>query len=123
MIRTEHNSLQYLRQHKTLSTEQQKRIEKITAFDMEIIHKKGKENVVVDALSRKYEDITSYSISVAISEWLNEIRSEYAKDLETSIIINNSNRHPKFEWKNNILWYKGRIYLNSKSKFKFKAIK
>ena len=90
---------------------------------MEIIHKKGKENVVTDALSRKYEDITSYSISVAIPEWLNEIRSEYAKDPETSTIINNSNRDPKFEWKNDILWYKGRIYLNSNSKFKVKEIK
>ena len=90
---------------------------------MEIIHKKGKENVVVDALSRKDEDITSYSISIAIPEWLNEIRSEYAKDLETSTIINNSNHDSKFEWKNDILWYKGRIYLNSNSKFKVKAIK
>ena len=123
MIRTDHNSLQYLLQQKTLSTEQQKWIEKIAAFDMEIIHKKGKENVVTDALSRKDEDITSYSISVAIPEWLNEIRSEYAKDPETSTIINNSNHDPKFEWKNDILWYKGRIYLNSNSKFKVKVMK
>ena len=40
---------------------------------MEIIHKKGKENVVANALSIKYEDITSYSISVAIPDWLDEI--------------------------------------------------
>ena len=66
---------------------------------MEIIHKKGKENVVADALSRKDENITSYSISVAILEWLDEIRSEYAKDPETSTIINNSNHDPKFESK------------------------
>ena len=37
--------------------------------------------------------------------------------------INNSNHDPKFEWKNDILWYKGRIYLNSKSKFKAKVMK
>ena len=73
MISTDHNSLQYLLQHKTLSTKQQKWIEKIVAFDMEIIHKKGKENVVTDVLSRKYEDITSYSISVAIPDCLDEI--------------------------------------------------
>ena len=123
MIHTDHNSLQYLLQHKTLSIEQHKLIEIIVTFDMEIIHKKGKENVVTDVLSRKYEDITSYSISIAIPEWLNEIQSEYAKDPETSTIINNSNRDPKFEWKNDIVWYKGRIYLNSNSKFKVKAIK
>ena len=84
---------------------------------------KGKENVVADALSRKDEDITSYSISVAILEWMNEIRSEYAKDPETSTIINNSNHGPKFEWKSDILWYKGRIYLNSNTKFKDKVMK
>ena len=66
MIHKDHNSIQYLLQQKMLSTEQQKWTEKIVAFDMEIIHKKGKENVVVDALSRKDEDVTSYSISVAI---------------------------------------------------------
>ena len=66
MIHTYRNSLQYLLQQKTLSTEQQKWIEKIVAFDMEIIHKKGKENVHVDALSIKYEYITSYSIYVTI---------------------------------------------------------
>ena len=123
MIRTNHNSIQYLLQQKTLSTEQQKWIEKIVAFYMEIIHKKGKENVVADTLSKKDEDITSYSIVDAIREWLDEIRSEYAKDPETSTIINNSNRDPKFEGKNNILWYKGRIYLNSNSKFNVKVMK
>ena len=53
MIHIDHNSLQYPLQQKTLSTEQQKWIEKIVAFDMEIIHKKGKENVVADAFSLK----------------------------------------------------------------------
>ena len=111
MIRIDHSSVQYLLQQKTLSTEQSKWIEKIVAFDMETIHKKWKENVIADALSRKDEDITSYSISVAIPYWLDEIRSEYTKDPETRTIINNSNRDPKFDWKNDILWYKGRIYL------------
>ena len=51
LIRTYHNSLQYLLQQKALSTKQQKWIEKIATFDMEILHKRGKDNVVVDALS------------------------------------------------------------------------
>jgi hypothetical protein len=51
LIHTDHNSLQYLLQQKTLTTKQQKWIEKIAMFDMEIIHKKGKDNIVVDALS------------------------------------------------------------------------
>ena len=50
-IRTDHNSLQYLPRQKTLFTEQQKWMEKLSTFDMEIIHKKGKDNVAADALS------------------------------------------------------------------------
>ena len=76
MIHTDHNSLQYLLQQKTLSTEQQKWIEKIVAFDMEIIHKKGKDNVVANALSRKDEEITTYSVTIVILEWIDEIRSK-----------------------------------------------
>ena len=53
MIRTYHNSLQHLLQQNTLTTEQQKWIKKISTFDMDILHKMGKENVVADALSRK----------------------------------------------------------------------
>jgi hypothetical protein len=73
LIRTDHNSLQYLLQQKTLTTEQQKWIEKIATFDMKILHKRGKDNIVVDALSRKDEEAQVFTISIAIPEWLDEI--------------------------------------------------
>ena len=38
------------------SLEQHKWVTKLFGYDYEIIYKNGKENVVVDALSRKYED-------------------------------------------------------------------
>jgi hypothetical protein len=38
------------------SLEKQKWVTKLFGYDYEIIYKKGKDNVVVDALSRKYED-------------------------------------------------------------------
>lgn len=79
-IRIDHNSLQHILEQKTLSEEQQKWIEKIAAFDLEILHKKGKDNVVADALSRKDEEPTLLAILVVVPEWLNEIQSEYAKD-------------------------------------------
>jgi hypothetical protein len=121
-VRTDHNSLQYLLQQKTLTTEQQKWIEKIATFDMEILHKRGKDNIVVDSLSRKDEEAQVFAVSIAIPEWLNEIRSEYDKNTETCSIINDLTQYPKFEWKNDILWYKGRIYLNNNSKFKIKVL-
>ena len=83
---------------------------------MEILHKRGKDNVVVDALSQKDEEVKAYAISIAIRDWLNEIRCEYAKDPNTSALINDPNQGPKFEWRNEILWYKGKIYLSPTSK-------
>jgi len=79
-IRTDHNSLQYLLRQKTLSTEQQKWMEKLSTFDMEIIHKKGKDNIVIDALSRKDEEVNAYATTIVIPNWLDEIRVDYAKD-------------------------------------------
>ena len=40
---------------------QQKWVTKLFGYDYEIIYKKGKENMVVDALSRKYEEERSCS--------------------------------------------------------------
>jgi hypothetical protein len=78
-------------------------MEKLSTFDMEIIHKKGKDNVVVDALSQKYEEVRAYATTIVIPDWLDEIRVQYAKDPESNSIINNLDQNPKFEWKNDIL--------------------
>ena len=83
---------------------------------MEILHKRGKDNLVVDALSRK-DEVQTYAISIVIPEWLDEIRREYAKDPNTCALIEDPNRGSKFEWRNDILWYKRRIYLNPTSRF------
>ena len=49
---------------------------------------------------------SAYAISVAVPDWLDEIRGEYAKDPDTSALINDPNRGPKFEWRNDILGIK-----------------
>ena len=40
---------------------------------MEKLHKRGKDNVVSDDLSRKYEEVQVYAISMVILEFLDEI--------------------------------------------------
>jgi hypothetical protein len=53
------------------SQRKQKWVTKIFGYDYEIIYKKGKENVVADALSRKYEDEGSlFSLSFIVPYWL-----------------------------------------------------
>jgi hypothetical protein len=70
---------------------------------MEILHKRGKDNIVADALSRKEEEAHVFAVSIVIPKWLNEIRTEYAKNPETCSIIDDLSQYPKFEWKNDIL--------------------
>jgi hypothetical protein len=55
-IKTDHQSLKYFLEQLISSPEQQKWVTKLFGYDYEIIYKKGKENVVADALSQKYED-------------------------------------------------------------------
>jgi hypothetical protein len=55
-IKTDHQSLKYFLEQHLSSPEKQKWVTKLFGYDCEIIYKKGKDNVVADALSRKYED-------------------------------------------------------------------
>jgi hypothetical protein len=50
-IKTDHQSLKYFLEQRISSLEQQKWVTKLFGYDYEIIYKKGKDNVVVDALS------------------------------------------------------------------------
>jgi hypothetical protein len=50
-IKTDHQSLKYFLEQCISSPEQQKWVTKLFVYDYEIIYKKGKDNVVVDALS------------------------------------------------------------------------
>jgi hypothetical protein len=55
-IKINHQNLKYFLEQCISSPEKQKWVTKLFGYDYGIIYKKGKYNVVVDALSRKYED-------------------------------------------------------------------
>jgi hypothetical protein len=77
-IKTNHCSLKYFLEQRISSLEQQKWVTKMLGYDYEIIYKKGKENVVVDSLSWKYEEEGSlFSLSFIVVDWLNDVHKEW----------------------------------------------
>ena len=58
-------------------------------YNFEIIYKKGKQNVVADAVSRKDEDVESLlcAISIIQPDWINEAREEWKNDEQMWALI------------------------------------
>jgi hypothetical protein len=87
-IKTDHQSLKYFLEQCISSSEKQKWVTKLFGYDYEIIYKKGKENVVADALSHKYEDEGSIcSLSFIVPDWLQDVRQEWLQDPKSSQLI------------------------------------
>ena len=67
-----------------LQKTKQKWVTEMLGYDFEIIYKKGKKNVVVNALSKKYEDVDAllYAISIIQLDWIAKERHEWKNDKE-----------------------------------------
>jgi hypothetical protein len=97
-------------------------------YDFEIVYKKGKENVVADALSRKDEDVETFlcAISIIQPDWIIEARDEWKNDEKVWTFIQrlqqDSSASDTFTWKNDSLWYKDRLYLCKNSQLKQKVL-
>ena len=65
-------------------------------YEFEIMYKKGKKNVVADALSRKDEDVEALlcTISIIQSNWINEARDEWKSDEEVWAFIKKLQQDP-----------------------------
>jgi hypothetical protein len=127
-VKTDHDSLKYFLEQRLSSEEQQKWVTKILGYDFEMIYKKGKQNVVADALSRKDEDVEAFlcAISIIQPDWIVEARDEWKNDEKVWSLIQrlqqDSSASDTFTWKNDSLWYKDRLYLCKDSQLKKKVL-
>jgi hypothetical protein len=122
-IKTDHQILKYFLEQCISSQEQQKWVTKLFGYDYEIIYKKGKDNVMADALSWKYEDKGSlFSLSFIVPNWLQAVHQEWLQDPKSSHLIqqlqNKAQSPPGYSWLQDELRYKGCLYLSKKSKLK-----
>jgi hypothetical protein len=126
-IKTYHQSLKYFLEQCISSQEQQKWVTNLFVYDYEIIYKKDKDNVVADALSRKYEDEGSlFYLSFIVPDWLQVVRQEWLQDSKSSHLIqklqSNSPVSLGYSWIHDDLRYKVCLYLSKKSKLKTKIL-
>jgi hypothetical protein len=122
-IKTDHQSLKYFLEQHISSQEQQKWVTKLFGYDYEIIYKKEKDNVVVDALSQKYEEEGSlFSLSFIVLDWLQAVQQEWLQDPKSLHLIQQLQSKaltpPGYSWLRDELQYKGFLYLSKQSKIK-----
>ena len=126
-VKTEHYSLKYFLEQKLSLEEQLKWVTKVLEYDFEIIYKKGKQNIIADALSRKNEDVEAllYVMSIIQPNWIVEVRDEWKNDEEIWAFIQKLQQDPNysnpFRWKDDLLWYKDCLCLGKSSQLKVKG--
>ena len=116
-VKKNNDSLKYFLEQRLYSKEKQKWETKMLGYDFEIIYKKGNQNVVVDALSMKDEDVEAllYVILIIQRDWIVEALDEWKKDEKIWTFIQKLQQDPSssntFRWKYDLLWYKDCVYL------------
>ena len=90
IIHSDHESLQYLKSQGKLNKRHARWVEFIETFPYVIKHKHGKENVVADALSRRYTLITSLHAKLLGFEL---IKGLYETDSDFGLVWNSCETH------------------------------
>jgi hypothetical protein len=119
VVNSDHNSLKYLLEQKDLNERQQKWVRKIQAYEFDIEFIKGKNNVVVDALSRRPSIFAMSGMSV---DWKEHLIVEYAKDQFTCQLLDGKIQDDNFRVINDLIYYKGQIFLVPGSALKDKIL-
>jgi hypothetical protein len=81
-LRTDHNGLKYLFDQPTLNARKIRWLEFLCEYEFDIKHIKGKENKVVDALSRKVHKLHAVAISMYRTEMKDRILEASDTDLQ-----------------------------------------
>jgi hypothetical protein len=117
-LRIDHNGLKYLFDQPILNSRQIRWLEFLCKYDFDIRHIKGKDNKVVDALSRKVHELHATSISMYITEIKDRILEAANVDLQYKRLVARLQKHAKPQTKesytlgtNGLLLYKNKVYV------------
>lgn len=146
IVKTDHNSLQYVQSQPNLSNRQVRWMEYLQQFDFKIEYMKGKENVVADALSRRsdhkndksdekcaveLESSSTYSnpllnllmTSIAVAPNCLDIINKYQTDAKCVALLANPTSERHISLKNGYLYFKNsRIYIPNDASLKLSIL-
>jgi hypothetical protein len=116
-IATDQKSLIHLNEQKLTDGVQHKAFVKLMGLQYKILYKKGQDNKVTDALSRKPTHNEVHALSIIKPRWLEIIEEGYmqnanTKQLLTELAVTPSNQQG-FSLVGGLIKYKGRVWLGS----------
>ena len=126
-IRTDHVSLKYLLAQKVSFPSQHIWLAKLLGFDYEIEYRKGKQNIIVDALSRcTSSEVFTLTLPTISTNLLEEVKAFWATNNALLKIISNLNTDPSlhlhYTWLNGHLYRKGKLVVGNDSNLQGKLI-
>ena len=84
VIHSDHESLKHIRSQANLNRRHAKWVEFIESFPYVIKHKKGKDNIIADALSRRYTLLSQLDFKIF---GLETIKEQYVHDAEFKDVL------------------------------------
>jgi hypothetical protein len=108
VVKTNHNNLRHFLGKKDLNERQHKWVRKLKAYHFDIEYVKGKKNAIVDALSRKPEICSLAEIS---ADWKSHLLIKYSKNKFSCELMDHNIQDDMYKVVDDIIYYKGRIYL------------
>uniref|UniRef100_A0A2N9HAC2 Integrase catalytic domain-containing protein n=1 Tax=Fagus sylvatica TaxID=28930 RepID=A0A2N9HAC2_FAGSY len=124
VVRTDQRSLQYLWSQKIATEAQQKWLYKLMGFDFSIEYKRGSENKVADALSRRTEGPNEEQLmafSSPVPHWVDAIQEEQQVRSQLQQLIQrvqSGEAVGPWEVRDGLLLFKDRIYVDTDSPLK-----
>jgi hypothetical protein len=117
-IKTDHQRLKFLLEQKIGTPMQQRWVSKLLGYDFLVEYKKGQDNKVADALSRRFEEdepvVQLSVISYPTLKWLKKLKDSYLTDAHMLEIMQKFHAgvlSPQFSLRDDILLYKERLYI------------
>jgi len=121
-VRTDHQALKFLLEQRVGTVFQQRWLSKLLGYDFQIEYKKGRDNVVADALSRLPESNPSISlISFPTPTWISDLKDSYLLDPYTAALLltlQQGKPAPKgYSLQQGLILRKGRLWIVKGSPF------